>query len=315
MSNFSLLSLLSMTMVVLACSPVQTGALERLNGFDLRDVQVPPEEIFHGGPARDGIPAIDSPQFVTADSADWLKPDERVLGLSLQGTSRAYPVAILNWHEIVNDRFGERAVVVTFCPLCGSGMAFAAEVDGQALSFGVSGLLYNNDMLLYDRQSKSLWSQLMRQAISGPMRGRRLQMLALQHTSWQEWRDRHPQTQVLSRETGFARDYSRDPYAGYAQESELFFPLSAINPRYHPKEQVLGLEIDGAFKAYPFQELSRLEGVLNDRLGNRPIRVHFDKANATAWVESRKGRRLPSVISYWFAWMAFHPDSLVFEGD
>jgi hypothetical protein len=165
--------------------------LER-NGFDLSDSLVQVAEIHGGGPARDGIPALDHPAFIAADQALFLTPNDRVLGLSRHGVAKAYPIAILNWHEVVNDQFGAEPLVVTFCPLCGTGMAFLATVDGRALKFGVSGLLYNSDVLLYDRQTESLWSQIMTTAISGPLKGQRLTMTPVAHTTWADWRQRYP---------------------------------------------------------------------------------------------------------------------------
>lgn len=299
---------------ILVVALVSALADDRDNGFDLTDSLVPAEQIHLGGPPRDGIPAIDSPRFVAAGEADHVTADDRVLGLLHNGQARAYPVAILNWHEVVNDRFDDDAVAVTYCPLCGTGVAFAAGRAGAPRTFGVSGLLYNSDVLLYDRETESLWSQLMMQAISGPRRGERLAALPLQHTSWQAWRAQHPDTRVLSTETGHRRDYRRDPYAGYADSDEIMFPLSAQSRRYHPKEQVLGIEIDGRFKAYPFSELARSGGSdIADRFAGQALRIRFDAEHRSATAFDADGRALPAVTSFWFAWYAFHPDGDVFR--
>ncbi|PKL94368.1 MAG: hypothetical protein CVV18_09135, partial [Gammaproteobacteria bacterium HGW-Gammaproteobacteria-8] len=287
-------------------------AIER-NGFRLDGAAVPVDEILPGGPPRDGIPAIDSPRFVPAARARQLKPEDRVLGVVRGTLARAYPIAILNWHEVVNDRFGDEAVVITFCPLCGTGMAFAARIGGQDLVFGVSGLLYNSDVLLYDRQTESLWSQIMAQAVTGPMRGQHLSFLLTSHTTWGDWRARHPDTQVLSVETGYGRDYARDPYAGYRESPELMFPVATQDKRLHPKEQVIGLSLGGDHKAYPFSALARTERhVIEDRVGGRSVRVEFDPQVRTGRVLDAEGRELPSVIAFWFAWLAFHPETALF---
>jgi hypothetical protein len=284
------------------------------NGFDLDGSLVPADEIHLGGPARDGIPSIDNPSFLAADEARFLDAEDRVLGLFLDGQARAYPIAILNWHEVVNDSIGEKAVAVTFCPLCGTGIAFDAGTAQQPRTFGVSGLLYNSDVLLYDRESESLWSQIMMQAISGPAKGDRLKPLALQHTSWQAWRERHPETQVLSTDTGFSRDYDSDPYAGYASSEGLYFSVSASSRRYHAKEQVLGLEIEGQFKAYPFTELARSnETQIDDNVAGKQISIEFDHNNRSATAFDSTGQPLPTVTSYWFAWYAFHPQGAVYS--
>jgi hypothetical protein len=283
------------------------------NGFDLSGSLVPSAEIHLGGPSRDGIPAIDSPRFVSAQDADFLDANHQVLGLTRGGEAKAYPVAIMNWHEIVNDRLGGERVAVTYCPLCGTGVAFLARAKGRDLRFGVSGLLYNSDVLLYDRETESLWSQIRKQAVSGPMKGEKLTALPLTHTTWQAWRQAHPDTRVLSTDTGFRRDYERDPYAGYASESGLFFPVRAESRRYHPKERVLGLEIDGRFKAYPFAELSRLDDdEVRERFAGHEIRIRFDRDSESAEAFGADGEQLPAITGFWFAWYAFHPETEVF---
>ena len=198
---------LLLCLALLATGAPATLLAQQMNGFDLRGSLIPSEQIHFGGPPKDGIPAIDKPDFTSAGLATFLRDDDTVLGMVRGGVARAYPVRILNWHEVVNDRFDQDAVVVTYCPLCGTGVAFDARIDGRVLSFGVSGLLYNSDVLLYDRQTQSLWSQLLAQAISGPMKGRRLAMLPLTHTTWVDWRKSHSATQVLSTNTGQTRSY------------------------------------------------------------------------------------------------------------
>lgn len=283
------------------------------NGFDLSGSLVPMEEIHLGGPSRDGIPAIDHPKFVPAQKVDFLDAEDHILGLARNGEIKAYPIPIMNWHEIVNDKAGGERVAITYCPLCGTGVAFVARVGGRELSFGVSGLLYNSDVLLYDRETESLWSQLRNQAISGPMKGSKLKALPLTHTTWRAWRREHPDTLVLSTDTGERRNYSRDPYGGYEQERGLYFPVSARSQRYHPKERVLGVEIGGRFKAYPFAELARIgEREIRDQFAGRELRVQFDWANESARVLDSAGEQLPAVTSFWFAWYAFHPDAEVF---
>jgi hypothetical protein len=283
------------------------------NGFDLSGSLVPPEEIHLGGPPRDGIPAIDRPRFLSAGQAEFLAPDDRVLGLARGGEAKAYPIRILNWHEIVNDRIGGERVAVTYCPLCGTGVAFRARAEGRELTFGVSGLLYNSDVLLYDRETESLWSQIRKQAITGDMRGTRLTALPLVHTSWEAWRTEHPDTRVLSTDTGHDRNYWSNPYSGYQSDAGLEFPVSARSARYHPKERVLGVELGGTFKAYPFAELSRVAGgEVRDRIAGREVRVRFDPEGESARAFDADGRELPAITGFWFAWYAFHPETEVF---
>lgn len=293
---------------------VSTGSTaSRTNGFDLADTLVPSAQIHHGGPPRDGIPAIDEPKFVNADSVEFLSGDDRVLGMQRNGTAKAYPIRILNYHEIVNDEFGNDAVVVSFCPLCGTGMAFSATVRGRIHKFGVSGLLYNSDVLLYDRETESLWSQIMRKAISGEMKGTSLDQLALTHTTWRDWRERHPDTLVLSTDTGHARNYDRSPYAGYEKTPRVFFPVNNKNAKYHPKELVMGLKIGEQTKVYPFAELSKGPSVVNDSFAGRSLRIEFDARNRTGRIVDQLGEEIPTTIAYWFAWAAFNPDTEVFK--
>lgn len=287
-------------------------SLPSTNGFELDGGLVPADEIHHGGPPRDGIPAIDAPNFISPDEAHFLRDDDRVLGLSRGGLSKAYPIRILNYHEIVNDRLAGEPIVVTYCPLCGTGVTFLADVAGTSRTFGVSGLLYNSDVLLYDRQSESLWSQLLGKAVTGPMQGTPLQQIPSSHTTWADWRARHPDTLVLSTETGHRRDYTSTPYQGYETSSALYFPVSNVRRDYHPKELVIGLELNGTVKAYPFAELSQGPDRLRERLAGKNITVEFDPANRTGRVLDEQGMEVPTTIAYWFAWTAFHPDTEVF---
>jgi hypothetical protein len=261
--------LLGCLAVVAALIPVPAAAQE-MNGFDLKDSLIPWLQINFGGPDKDGIPSIDKPDFVMAGFAAFLRNDDQVLGLVRGATARAYPVPILNWHEVVNDRIGMDAVAITFCPLCGTGVAFDARVDGRELTFGVSGLLY-------DRQTHSLWSQLLGQAISGPLKGKRLTMLPLTHTSWANWRKAQPATQVLSTNTGNVRPYRRDPYDGYERTEELLFPVQFRAAGFHPKERVLGIKLDGRSKAYPFLELDKTSGEFVDRIGDQALTIRYER--------------------------------------
>ena len=287
-----------------------------LNGFDVSDALVPVQGIEAGGPPRDGIPAIDHPRFLAASQAG-IAPTDRVLGLALGAEARAYPVRILTWHEVVNDRIGDRSVAITYCPLCGTGMAFDARIDGQVTRFGVSGLLYNSDVLLYDRRTESLWSQIMAKAVAGPLKGQALDALPLTHTSWAAWRARHPRTRVLSSETGYVREYARDPYEGYDAVPRLLFDVQHRDDRLPVKAWVMGLVVGGHARAYPFDWLARKvdrQGRWEDRLGGQRILIRYDRAARSAEAFDASGRPLASVSAFWFAWVAFHPNTELVEG-
>jgi hypothetical protein len=292
---------------------LSTASAESLNGFRLDNSLIPVNDIKKGGPPRDGIPSLDDPEFVAADDATYLKDKDRVLGLSINGIAHAYPIQILNYHEIVNDIIGGAAIVITYCPLCGSGTAFEAAIDGRSYEFGVSGLLYNSDVLMYDRETGSLWSQLMVQAVTGPMQGTRLQQLPLSNTSWQEWVQRHPETRVLSNKTGYSRNYRVDPYPNYGRSGKLYFPVTHSSKRYRRKDIVMGLEIDGQFKAYPLKELKKGENRFADKFAGEEFSVEFDAKHQTARIVKADGPEIPTTMAFWFAWYAFHPETAVYE--
>ncbi|MCW8943639.1 MAG: DUF3179 domain-containing protein [Sedimenticola sp.] len=276
------------------------------------EAAIPVDQIHSGGPPKDGIPSIDRPRFLTEEKSR-LQPTDRILGLMWNGVAKAYPIAIMNWHEIVNDQFGKDPVVITYCPLCGSGVAFHAEVRGETLQFGVSGLLYNSDVLLYDRKTESLWSQLLSRAVTGEMNGTRLKVLPLMVTTWEEWKQLYPATVVLSRDTGHFRDYDRDPYAGYETSEGIYFPVSKKDPRYHPKEQIIGLEVNGAFKAYPVAELSLKGGKITDEFAGKKLVIDYNPVSQSVRFFDQQGTEIAVIRTFWFAWYAFHPETAVYK--
>ncbi|MCG3117751.1 MAG: DUF3179 domain-containing protein [Candidatus Manganitrophus sp. SA1] len=284
-----------------------------LMGFDFSKHSIPLDEILSGGPEKDGIPAILRPKFVPADQAEFLKRDDRVLALESNGEAKAYPIKILNWHEIVNDRIGGRPILITYCPLCGTGMAFDPVIEGKHYTFGVSGLLYKSDVLMYDHQTESLWSQIQQEAVTGPLTGTRLKLLPLVHTTWQAWQAEHPKTWVLSIDTGFRRDYTRDPYESYARSDRLIFPVGKGDDRLAPKVWVMGVILDEIARAYPFSELERGPSSFTDVIGSKRVTLSYDRPSRTARIRDNAGRELPAVVSYWFAWAAFHPKTEVYQ--
>ncbi|MBI4638639.1 MAG: DUF3179 domain-containing protein [Candidatus Rokubacteria bacterium] len=264
--------LLLATLVVLA---VTAGEAEWLK-TDTSKALVPLDEIVSGGPPPDGIPAIDRPAFVTVAAADaWLKGKEPVLALEVSGDARAYPLQILMWHEIVNDTVGGKPVAVTYCPLCNSGLVFDRVVDGATLDFGTSGKLYKSDLVMYDRQTHSLWAQMEGRAIVGERAGTRLKLIPANTLAYEDWRATHPGGRVLSRETGHARRYGVNPYEGYDQPTTSPFLFSGKpDPRRPPKERVVGVVVGREPRAFPWPVLARL-GVVHDTLGGERIVVFY----------------------------------------
>ena len=177
---------------------------------------VPFAEIFSGGVPRDGIPAIDDPKFTGAEgAAEWLGDEEPVIAFEINQDARAYPLKILTSHEIVNDTVGGVPVVVTFCPLCNTAIVFERRLDGTLHDFGVSGNLRNSDLMMYDRQTHTWWQQITGEGIVGKLAGKKLTFLPASIVSWEDFKASAPRGQVLSRDTGFGRNYNRLPYAGY----------------------------------------------------------------------------------------------------
>lgn len=299
--------------LLMAGMTIQSYYAQEKKGFELSNASIPLSEIKDGGPPKDGIPSIDNPKFLNASAASLSKHD-RILGVYENGIAKAYPIAILNYHEVVNDYFGDKAVVVTYCPLCGSGIAFDSQVNDKTLTFGVSGLLYNSDVLLYDRQTESLWSQLKYEAVSGSMLGNELEILNTANTTWGNWNQRHPKSLVLSENKGFIRDYSSNPYPGYDTSTRTYFPVNQEDDRFHPKEMVIGIEINKQTKAYPFSELEKLDGqFLEDTFADQKLKVKYNPKAQSAEIFTADGKPLPAITNFWFAWFAFNPDTEVYQ--
>jgi len=282
------------------------------NGFDLANSLVPAGEVLRGGPERDVIPALDSPPFVVAEGAPW--PDDTwVIGVAEGTQARAYPLEILIWHELVNDRLGGRPLLVSYCPLCGTALVFDRRLGDEERRFGVSGLLYQSDLLMFDRESESLWSQVSAHAVTGPARGRRLTLVRSRLVHWADWKRTHPETTVLSRQTGHDRRYGETPYLDYATSDRLMFPVRR-DGRYHPKMRTLGLRhSDGRARGYPLVELQRAGGEVVESPFGESVTIRL-APNSQAF-EVVAPESIEVIDGYWFAWAAFHPEASVYEAE
>jgi hypothetical protein len=262
------------------------------------DLPVPEADLLRALP-RDNIPAIVDPAF----GEDWsglrvevtyprrkrrdpvtveprLDDEDPVVGITRDGEARAYPLWVLNWHEVVNDDLGG-PLLVSYCPLCGSGVTAVRTVEGQPTLFGVSGLLYRDNLVLYDDRTDSLWSQLLATAIRGPMTGTRLTLVPSALVGWGEWKRAHPDTAVLlpppesntvvGRDA--TRDYTADPYDFYGRGDWVGVTDREVDDRVHPKTVVVGVTHDGIARAYPLPAVEAEGGVVNDRVGDRPVVV------------------------------------------
>lgn len=310
---------------------------------------VPRDQIVSGGPPRDGIPSIDNPKFILAQDAR-LQDADLVLGLEINGDVRAYPLQILVWHEIVNDEVGGQPVAVTYCPLCFTNQVFKRTIDGQVVEFGTSGKLYNSNLVMYDRTSESLWSQAMGQAIVGKYAGIKLERVPFDVAYWGDWKVLYPQSKVLSTDTGFGRPYGADPYGDYYTSPQIYFPVANQDDRLGPKEVIVGLDAGQTYRAYRLQDIEDRH-VINDEIAGKKILlasaypfmarlfdrtvegqaldfsykdgVITDRQTGSVWnfdgvavegsMKGSKLSRLPFDQGFWFEWVAFHPQTELYE--
>jgi hypothetical protein len=301
------------------------------------------EEIAWGGVRKDGIPALTNPRLIAAAAASYLNPTDLVFGVAINGDVRAYPLRIMDWHEMFNDVIGSVPVSLAYCTLCGSGILFDTLVDGYAAPFvfGSSGFLYRSNKLMYDTATHSLWNQFTGRPVVGPLTGSGivLKTRPVVITTWADWKARHPDTKVLAPETGHQRDYSPGAaYGPYFASPALMFPTNVDQSKLKQKDFVFALRSSGAEKAWP---LKLFEGgaVINDRAGmldlvligeaaTRTVRAYrsegltFEKEarrdqvrhGAESWriteeaLVAPNGRtlpRLPGHVAYWFAWSGY----------
>lgn len=283
------------------------------NGFVLENAIIDTNEIISGGPPRDGIPAISNPQFVTqALASNYMSDDDIVISVTHSGVTRAYPFRILNWHEIVIDQFGDLKVAVTYCPLCGTAMVFDRTVNGRELTFGVSGLLYRDNVLMYDHQTESLWNQLALEAQTGIQFKTRLRWIPSRQLRYSKWQEEFPDSKVLSTDTGYSRDYSRDPYTWVPGYDGTLSDVPILRDELPVKEWIFGIILNDRARAYP----------LVDLLSDAPIREVFEgvslhiviDAESTEVTITREdiNEPVPVVQSFWFAWQGFYPETTIY---
>ncbi len=287
------------------------------------------------------------------DAGKFLQDFELVLGLNINGDIRAYPLQILVWHEIVNDEVGGVPVAVTYCPLCFTNQVFKRTIDGEVVEFGTSGKLYNSNLVMYDRSSESYWSQALGQAIVGEHTGKKLERIPFDLANWAEWKKLYPDSMVLSQNTGFGRPYGADPYGDYYTSPRVLFPVSNRDDRLGVKEIVVGMEDNGIYRAYNIQDIEDKK-VINDDIGRRSFalmslhpfmvrayetmingqtlefeydaanNIFVDKQTKSKWnfdgvaiegeMAGKQLTRLPFDEGFWFEWVAFHPETQLYEG-
>ncbi len=308
------------------------------------------DQIVSGGPNRDGIPAIDKPLFETVSAADqYLDNDGFGLVVTSGSQTRFYPYQILVWHEIVNDTFGGKPLLVTYCPLTYTGLVFDPLVGTETFLFGTSGKLLNNNLLMQDRKTNSLWSQAIGEAVVGDLKGTQLKLRPSLTITWADFKTEFPNGMVLSRRTGTVRDYTRDPYGNYHTNNAVLFPLSHVDARLETKTLIFGYKTTDAQKAYPTDIIQKMT-IVNDEVGGKMFFVFWDPTLKTVrgyfrdptgtpltfvWEDDRLVDRETSSVwntegkavsgslrgtslipvplenHFWFSWVAFHPTTNV----
>ncbi len=249
---------------------------------------IDPSDVVSGGPPPDGIPPIDDPKFAAISQVDWLTAREPVIAVEIDGDARAYPLQIMTWHEIVNDTLGGVPITVTFCPLCNTAYAFERpEVKGKVTTLGTSGMLYNSNLVMYDRATTSLWPQALGQAVIGPLTGTTLERVPAQIVSWEEFTSAFPDGAVLSRDTGFSRRYGENPYPGYDDiENEPFLFSGEVDGRLAAVERVLGVETDSGVVAFAYSALKENSNdgaaAITTSLGGTPFVVFWKQGTVSA---------------------------------
>ena len=310
---------------------------------------IPLDKIKGGGPPMDGIPSIDNPVFADVRGSYFMSDSDTVIGLEINGEVKAYPLFILVWHEIVNDNVGGTPVAVTYCPLCYTNQVFERVINGQEVEFGTSGKLYNSNLLMYDRFTESYWSQALGIAVKGELSGYKLNLVPFDVITWGDWKTLHPDTVVLTTDTGHIRSYATDPYGNYYTEPRILFPVEHSDDRMHPKEIILGFNQDGIYKAYKQDDIES-NTIINDSIGKTPIKLislfpqnsrafertldgqvldfvyvdnkiidtqtnsewNYDGLSISGEHEGKQLERMSIEPGFWFEWVAFHPKTLVY---
>ena len=310
---------------------------------------IPLDKIKGGGPPKDGIPSIDNPVFASIRDSNFMSDSDTVIGLEINGQAKAYPLFILVWHEIVNDVVGGTPVSVTYCPLCYTNQVFERVIDGQAVEFGTSGKLYNSNLLMYDRFTESYWSQALGMAVTGELSGYQLNLIPFDVITWGDWKKIHPDTLVLTTDTGHIRSYATDPYGSYYTEPRIMFPVEHSDDRMNPKEIVVGFNQGDVYKAFKQNEIES-NVLINDFVGDTPILLvslfsensrafervidgktldfeytdgkildsqtnsewNYDGLSISGKHQGKQLQRMPIEPGFWFSWVAFHPETLVF---
>lgn len=279
---------------------------------------VPLEEIQSGGPPKDGIPSIDDPKFVSPHEAEaWLGEEEPGIAFSRGNTRRFYPYQILVWHEIVNDTVEGQRALVTYCPLCLTGYVLDPVVQGERVEFGTSGKLWKSNLVMYDRKTDSLWSQVLGGAIVGEMTGTELPILPSDQMRFGDWKAAYPEGEVLSRDTGTLRTYGGNPYGDYFSATNLALSLANPTDTRLPNDAfVFGIVISDKAKAYHGEAVKRQGEVQDSFQGKNIILRHDPELDVVRMYEKfpdGSEERINPISGFWFSWATAHPDTELYK--
>ena len=274
---------------------------------------VPVEEIVSGGPPKDGIPSIDNPKFIGVAQAGFLDDASRGMLVKVDNDIRFYPFSILVWHEIVNDFVGGKSLAITFCPLCATGIVFEREMGGTVYDFGTSGKLYQSNLVMYDRQTDSYWSQILGKAIVGRLTGKELTIYPSSLLTFKEAKEKYPNLKVLSTDTGFERNYQRDPYGDYYTSESVIFEVENEDDRLHPKQLIYAISIGGKFKAYHYDDLVA-EGMIDDTFNGHKLEISIEDGEVKVQ-DKTANKRIVGFNSFWFAFITQNPDAQLWQAN
>jgi len=278
----SIVQLLAISLFIAACDSgegiTQGGTNPPGQGSGDNFWDIPQNQVFDGGPGKDGIPALENPILTSVSEATYLSDQDLILGYKNGEQVIAYPHPILDWHEIINDKINGHAFAVTYCPLTGTGIGWERVIDGQETTFGVSGLLFNSNLIPYDRNTDSNWSQMRLDCVNGELRGTEIITFNLVETTWGTWKEMYPDSRVVSIQTGHSRNYERYPYGDYrTNNNNLIFPFSPTDTRLEAKERVFGIIGDLQVRAYRFASFEGGTLLYEDELNGEPIVVTGNK--------------------------------------
>jgi hypothetical protein len=278
---------------------------------------VPLSEIISGGPPKDGIPSIDDPQFVSVgDADDWLSASEPGIAVSIDGINRFYPYQILVWHEIVNDLINGKRILVTYCPLCLTGYVFDPVVQDERVEFGTSGRLWNSNLVMYDRKTDSLWSQILGEAIVGSETGNKLIALPSDQMLYGNWKNQFPDGEVLSRDTGATRFYGTNPYDDYFKATDFAVRMAGFSDTRLSRDAFVFGIVDGEqTKAYAIESIKKVTEVRDIFASNTYVLRYDTDLDVVRMFQEIDGteKRINPFSSFWFSWVAVHPDTELYK--